>query len=88
MKGNGKLFPSLFSSFSKSCQKWNMLGRVELIPDGPVCVCVCVCVYTGGWGAPQRFLAKSCFYNSLSTDLCPLPGLSWEFLRSKTLLGS
>jgi len=44
MKGNGKLFPSLFSSFSKSCQKWNMLGRVELIPDGPVCVCVCVCV--------------------------------------------
>ena len=44
MKGNGKLLPSLFSSFSKSCQKWNMLGRVELIPDGPVCVCVCVLV--------------------------------------------
>ena len=48
MKGNGKLLPSLFSSFSKSCQKWNMLGRVELIPDGPVCVCVCVCVLVGG----------------------------------------
>ena len=85
MKGNGKLLPSLFSSFSKSCQKWNMLGRVELIPDGPVCVCVCVYWWVG---APQRFLAQSCFYNSLSTDLCPLPGLSWEFLRSKKLLGS
>ena len=95
MKGNGKLLPSLFSSFSKSCQKWNTLGRVELIPTVLcVCVCMCVCVCArararaGGWGAPQRFLAQSCFYNSLSTDLCPLPGLSWEFLRSKKLLGS
>ena len=44
MKGNGKLLPSLFSSFSKSCQKWNTLGRVELIPT-VLCVCVCVCVW-------------------------------------------
>ena len=43
MKGNGKLLPSLFSSFSKSCQKWNTLGRVELIPT-VLCVCVCVCM--------------------------------------------
>ena len=51
-------------------------------------VCVCVCVYVGGWGAAQRFLAPSCFYNSLSTDLCPLNGLSWEFLSSEKLLES
>lgn len=41
-----------------------------------------------GGGAAQQFPARSCFYNSLSIDLCPLTGLSWEFLRSEKLLGS
>lgn len=41
----------------------------------------------GGVGGGQLnwFLAWSCFYNSLSTDLCPHPGLSWEFLRRSSL---
>ena len=51
MKGNGKVLPSLFSSFSKSCQKWNTLGRVELIPT-VLCVCVCVCARALVGGGP------------------------------------
>ena len=69
MKGNGKLLPSLFSSFSKSCQKWNMLGRVELIPDGPVCVCVCVC--TGGWGPLSGSWLRVVFITNLVQTFVP-----------------
>ena len=69
MKGNGKLLPSLFSSFSKSCQKWNMLGRVELIPDGPVCVCVCVC--TGGWGPLSGSWLRVVFITHLVQTFVP-----------------
>ena len=67
MKGNGKLLPSLFSSFSKSCQKWNMLGRVELIPDGPVCVCVC----TGGWGPLSGSWLRVVFITHLVQTFVP-----------------
>lgn len=65
-----------------------MLGRPELILGWPWAG---VCVSVGGegvGGAAQQFLALTCFYNSLSTDLCPLTGLSWEFLSENKLVGS
>lgn len=77
MKGEtsaSRLFPPVL----KSSQRRNVLAGPGLILAWPR-------VGARGWGQPSWFLARSCFYNSLSTDLCPHTGLSWEFLRRSSL---